>query len=157
VIHSSGGHRTGQKASWWISTCAWVQTGPFDAGLQVSRTPLLRPATLALSTEHRCPLGDLLRAQGRPTESARKAGSPIHPMFILERTPPTIDGAMVADRAAAKLDGMCQNLARDLRKSRHDTRWHTMRWTLGMQTRPEQDLVHVDVAETSDPTLVQQQ
>ena len=64
---------------------------------------------------------------------------------------------MVADRAAAKLDGMCQNLARDLRKSRHDTRWHAMRWTLGMQTRPEQDLVHIDVAETSDPTLVQQQ
>ena len=133
------------------------RVGPFDAGLQVSRTPLLRPATLAVSTEHRCPLGDLLRAQGRPTESARKASSPIHPMFILERTPPTIDGAMVADRAATKLDGMCQNLARDLRKSRHDTRRHAMRRTLGMQTRPEQDLVHVDVAETGDPTLVQQQ
>lgn len=110
-----------------------------------------------MPAEHGCALGDLSRAQDRTTGSAWKARPPIDPVFVLKGTPPTLDSPVIADRAATKLDGTRQNLTGDLREFRHRRRRHTMRRTLWMKARLEKDLVHIDVAETSDPPLIQQQ
>jgi hypothetical protein len=99
-------------------------------------------------------LADLRRAQFRSTGPARHAGAAIDLVLILERTPATISGPVITDGAASKLDRMGKHATNRPKEPLQPVTRHAIGPTLRMKSCPKQDLVHIDVAEARDSTLI---